>query len=147
MRSAATASSTKVRRKGGCPGGGTAAASKAVAHATRISGSAAGPHHLRFHLSLAPTTHSCYLPGRAGRVYKRQMLQREHTALASQRQHSSQAWHSCPVPTPLCLLALPPAGPEGIAKRDHMGFPHPSPEDQQLAYDRLLAFFDQHLKH
>lgn len=63
MRSAATASSTKVRRKGGCPGGGTAAASKAVAHATRISGSAAGPHHLPFHLSLAPNRTAATCPG------------------------------------------------------------------------------------
>lgn len=39
------------------------------------------------------------------------------------------------------------AGPEGIGKRDHMGFPHPSPATQQLAWQRVLEFFDRTLKH
>lgn len=38
-------------------------------------------------------------------------------------------------------------GEEGIAKREHMGFPHPPPADQQLAWERVLGFFDKTLKH
>ncbi len=38
------------------------------------------------------------------------------------------------------------AGEEGIAKREHMGFPHPPPAQQHLAWERVLALFDKHLK-
>ncbi|GAB4820555.1 hypothetical protein N2152v2_007601 [Parachlorella kessleri] len=37
-------------------------------------------------------------------------------------------------------------GDEGKEKREHMGFPQPSAESQQLAWQRLLDFFDKNLK-
>ena len=36
-------------------------------------------------------------------------------------------------------------GAEGIAKRDHMGFPHPPAAKQEEAWASLLAFFDKNL--
>ena len=40
-----------------------------------------------------------------------------------------------------------PPGDEGVAKRKHMGFPEPTPEDQARAWKLLLDFFDSNLKH
>ena len=33
-----------------------------------------------------------------------------------------------------------------MAKREHMGFPEPPVEKQELAWERVFAFFAQHLK-
>ena len=41
-------------------------------------------------------------------------------------------------------LALPPV--QAVAKRKHMGFPEPPKEVQDLAWQRVLAFFQDHLK-
>lgn len=41
---------------------------------------------------------------------------------------------------------LNPQGGEGTAKREHMGFPEPPTEQQELAWERVFAFFNEHLK-
>lgn len=45
-----------------------------------------------------------------------------------------------------CGHAFLNLGDEGVAKREHMGFPHPPVEQQALAWERLTSFFDSHLK-
>ena len=42
-------------------------------------------------------------------------------------------------PAPACL---PPA----YLRSEHMGFPHPPPEAQEVAWKRLLEFLDKNLK-
>lgn len=37
-------------------------------------------------------------------------------------------------------------GQEGVAKREHMGFPHPPAATQQMAWQRVIEFLNQHLK-
>jgi carboxymethylenebutenolidase len=45
-----------------------------------------------------------------------------------------------------CGHAFLNEGPEGVAKRDHMGFPHPSKDVQDLAWSRVLGFLEKQLK-
>jgi carboxymethylenebutenolidase len=47
---------------------------------------------------------------------------------------------------PACGHAFLNDGEEGEAKRDHMGFPHPPTAQRELAWERVVAFFDKHLK-
>lgn len=47
---------------------------------------------------------------------------------------------------PECGHAFLNEGEFGKEKRDHMGFPHPPPEQQQLAWERVFAFLDENLK-
>ena len=46
---------------------------------------------------------------------------------------------------PDCSHAFLNVGDEGVAKRDHMGFPHPPPAAQELAWQRVFDFFGKHL--
>ena len=45
-----------------------------------------------------------------------------------------------------CGHAFLNPGEEGIAKREHMEFPEPPVEQQNLAWERVFAFFEEHLK-
>ena len=49
---------------------------------------------------------------------------------------------SSPRPPPLCHAA----GDEGVAKRQHMGFPEPPQDAQEQAWKNLFDFFGKHLK-
>ena len=48
-------------------------------------------------------------------------------------------------PPPACVPP-PPCLPQGVAKRAYMGFPEPPSEAQALAWERVLAFFEENLK-
>lgn len=47
---------------------------------------------------------------------------------------------------PSCGHGFLNVGEEGVSKRAHMGFPEPPHEEQELAWQRVLAQFNTHLK-
>ena len=79
-----------------------------------------------------------------------------HTACLLTLPACLPAHTACLLTRPACLPSLlltlpacshcPPACLQGVAKREHMGFPEPSPEVQSLAWERVFKLFEDNLK-